>query len=35
VSGRMEDMFQDMQKKNTNALMICYEEAKRLANTYG
>ena len=33
ASGRMEDMFRDMQRKYSNALMICHEEAKRLANS--
>jgi hypothetical protein len=29
VSGRMEDMVRDVKKKDKNALMTCYEEAKR------
>lgn len=33
VSGRMEDMFRDMPRKDSNPLMLCYEEAKRLANS--
>ena len=33
VSGRMEDMVRDLKKKDANALMTCYEEAKRVANS--
>ena len=34
VSGRMEDMVRDLQRKESNLLMMCYEEAKRIANAF-